>query len=158
MQGGDSMRKCIFAIAALLFAATACDSSYVPGYDDGYRQYYLMTVRNTSDADINLFIPEHGDVDCSEVTGALPDSLTTALKNSMFRVDAKSSIRIYVDNSGIISPIETYHPEDKVTFYFFDRQVLADSTWKTIVEQELWLKKVSLSAGELIDANKVLTY
>ena len=151
------MKKTFFATLALALFVSACGMDYV-SYEksNSYEKHFLMTVRNTHDFDAVLFIPEHGDVDCGEVTGELPDTLTQYLRSTLVPIDARSSVLLYVDNSGNVSPIETYHPEDKVPFYLFDSRVLADSTWKSVVKNKLWIKRVDVSVDDILSSDKTL--
>jgi len=152
--------KKIFAILATAVATclvVACDMDFI---DDAYvsTSRYLLSVQNVSDTDVIWFVPDHGDVDCKDVTGELPETLTARLETNFYSAKAKSYNSIYIYDGGVTSTLETYHADDLVTFYFFDAKVFETTDWATIKADKLWLARYTYSAEDVINMNKLIVY
>lgn len=151
----------IVTLALALSALALCSCSKEVYYYEPVgpcREFYLLTLTNNTSSEIVCFVPEHGDVPCAEVTGELPAALTDELKDSFIRIPGRRSCNITIVNDGTLSPIETYHPEDAVTFYFFDAKTLDGSEWSEVVEGQKWLDRRSFKVEDVIKAGKEITF
>ena len=151
------MKKTVIpaVLAAICLVVSGCSLAYEDPYYN--TRHYLMQVCNGTDKAIVWFVPEHGDVDCEEC-GALPETLSDYLKSHFYRLEPYASRDVIVYENGDLSPIEQYHPDDLVPFYFFDAQVLADTDWKKIVDEHLWLAHHRISVEDLLKNKQTITY
>jgi len=148
-------KSLIIAFAVLVAGVTACE---IDGYEPTRVDNYVFSIVNNTADTLVWFVPEHGDVACDEVTGDLPVELTPELKNYFFYVGPLRQTAFSVTNQPPFCPLEEYHPNDTVTFYFFSPKTLRENEWSEIVEQKLWLAKYSYTAQQVIDMNKLITY
>ena len=146
----------LLAFGALLLSAC---SKCIDDNDYYYvAEHYLLTISNRTDSTIVWYVPEHGDVDCESVTGELPAELSAKQKNEFSTVAARSHEDIYIIDDGETSNLETYHPEDTVTFYFFGKKTLEKHSWAEIVENRMWLAAYSYSVEDMIKADKLVSF
>lgn len=152
------MKKTIIvAIAALAALFTACEPVRSDGYEY-YDQYYVFSIVNNTPDTLVWFVPPHGSVPCEAVTGELPEEMTETLEQYFFVANPLRQTAFSCNNRPPLSPIEEYHPEDLVTFYFFSPKVLRETPWSEIVENKLWLARYTYSARQVIDMNKLISY
>ena len=150
------MKKSIFfAVMAIVLMATSCmkHSDNIGG--SAHNREYVMTLANDSPFHTMWYIPEHGDNGCDRA-GELPDLKPD--ENLMLSLAPKTSFDVYVSNDGIESPLETYHPEDKVVIYVFDPEVLSTEDWNDIKADGKWLEKFSLTVKEVAEADKIVKF
>ncbi len=151
------MKKIIFhavLFIAAFFAATSCNRGYL-GYEEAPANYYLLTLENLSGTDVVWFVPYHSGKDCS-LAGELPESLS-GMDNCSFFTKAHERMRVNVteDRNG---PFESYHTSDLVSVYVFDAEVFENEPWADVRNGEKWLAKYRLSAREVIDSGKKISY
>lgn len=154
------MKKVVIAIFAALAALSvvSCDVSLNDPKPITPTRKYLLNIENRSDHDVVWYVPAHGAFPC-ELAGALPGVLTETEREKEFhRLAAHSYVDVVITEDSYKSNIETYHPKDRVNFYFFDAKVLDSESWEDIVAGEKWLAKYSYSADDVILMNKKIRY
>ena len=153
-----AMGKHVFTAAALvatvILSAVSCSRGSM---DRDYEtpNYYLLTLDNQSSTDVVWFVPYHGNVACGEA-GRLPESLS-GTDYCQFPTKAHDRFRVNVtgEKGG---PFESYHKDDKVSFYVFDAAVFNSLEWSEIVRDEKWLAKFQYTAREVVDKDKKIVY
>jgi len=150
----------IIALAALALVSTACDSDRLDSdsVEVVGTRHYLLTFINDSDETVSWFVPEHGNDEDDSIKGALPDTLTSYLKDNFYEVAAHRKSEFYIVDSANKCPLEGYHPDEIVDFYVFSAKTLSSNSWKAIVSRKMWLAKYSYSVQDMIDAGKVIRY
>lgn len=88
--------------------------------------------------------------------GRLRASLT-GMDYCIFDTKAHDRFRVNVTEyrSG---PFESYHKDDKVTFYVFDATVFNNVEWAEIVNRGKCLAKYQYSAREVVERDKSIVY
>ena len=118
--------------------------------------HHLLTITNQSDKSVTWIVPER-ELDrtgfCSE---DLPQTLTAAIETQIRDnvIAARSSSRLNVNDGRINTVLDEYLAGDVVCFYFFDTATLSNNSWETIVADKMWLKKMPLSASDVIGMDK----
>lgn len=73
-------------------------------------------------------------------------------------IGARSSSRLKVNDGRSNTVLDEYLAGDVVCFYFFDTATLSNNSWETIVADEMWLKKIPLSASDVIGMDKEIVF
>lgn len=150
------MKKSIFyTVMTIVLMATSCmkHSGNIGG--PVHNREYVMTLANDSPFHTMWYIPEHGDKGCG-FADELPDQKPN--ENLLISLDPKTSFDVYVTNDGVESPLETYHPEDKVVIYVFDPEVFSMEDWENIKADGKWLEKFSLTVKDVAEADKIVRF
>lgn len=122
--------------------------------------HHLLTITNQSDKSVTWIVPER-ELDrtgfCSE---DLPQTLTAAIEEQIRDnvIAARSSSRLKVNDGRSNTVLDEYFAGDVVCFYFFDTATLSNNSWETIVADKMWLKKMPLSASDVIGMDKEIVF
>lgn len=150
------MKRYILALAAALLAATSCDKAYEGSYpvsDPVENNVSFMMLRNFSSETTVWFIPDKA---CAT---SLPTVLSEWQLISVWEVKPNSKVSVTFDsNDGYVTPIETYGVDDKMAFYVFKKSVWDSNDWATLVKNKMWCGCCFLSASEVLEMNRMVTY
>jgi len=149
------------AIATMAFLAASCDG-YYRGEDYYISNHYLFSVQNATTDTIVWYVPRHGaEVAASgpcKDAGILPATLDNSELEYFYVVPPRRTYSFYVTNAEPLCPIEEYHPEDSVPFYFFSPATLRDYSWEEIVNGRMWLANYSFKPQDIIDKEKKIRF
>lgn len=138
----------IFVIAAAMLQLCGCSRYYEPEYD--VMRHYVLTVENNSNESITWIVPDYNPAD--------PGVLSPDVKSMENVIAPGRSQDVILDYYKERSPLETYGPEEAVTFYFFLTSTLRENTWEDAVNNKMWLESRSLTPSDVINAGKVISY
>lgn len=127
--------KTIKRISPLLFillSASACASIF---------SIYAFSVKNNSSSDVYFICPSYPP---RMQYCIYPDTTVRFTINGLHRICVNSSFTKYT-SCKIIEDWFSYFPNDTVSLFFFDPEVVASNSWETVVDEYLVLQRYDLS-------------
>lgn len=153
------LASAFFALALLVGSCTK------DAYYDYVEEHFLLCIKNLTDSDVLMYVPPRAEAPLFEQPLEKPAEIFPLFcRYDFYTVKAHQSTNLYVTERGTLSSIETYLPEDAVTFYFFDPEVLGpmdemnDEKWAAIIDGEKWLARYTYTAQQVIDMDKVISF
>lgn len=124
-----------------------------------FQEHYLLTIINESDQSITWIVPDKR-IDGFGDSSVLPDILTETIEKEINEnvIGPHSSVDIMVNDECSGTVLDNYLADDIVCFYFFDTATIRENSWEIIVANKKWLKKMALSASDVIKMKKEIIF
>lgn len=135
----------LFAVAVILLSASACVSILA---------FYAFCVINNSSSDVYFKCPSYP-----------PRVQYCIYPDTTLRFTINESNRICVDGSytrntsrRTLEEWFSYFPNDTVSLFFFDPEVVASNSWETVVDEYLVLQRYDLSIEDFRKLDGFIPY
>lgn len=124
-----------------------------------FQEQYLLTITNKSDQSITWIVPDKR-IDGVGDSSVLPDILTETIEKEINEnvIGPHSSVDIMVNDECRGTIFDNYLADDVVCFYFFDTATIRENSWEIVVTNKMWLKKMPMSASDVIEMKKEIVF
>ena len=124
-----------------------------------FQEQYLLTITNKSDQSITWIVPDKR-IDGVGDSSVLPDILTETIEKEINEnvISPHSSVDIMVNDECRGTIFDNYLADDVVCFYFFDTATIRENSWEIVVTNKMWLKKMPMSASDVIEMKKEIVF